>query len=201
MISKADIEQRRSPQVLYDYVESVKDAVNADPVEIKKGFLKKDYYKEFLDEILPLSRFARLHYPSGYSIEPVLGNQGYDALVFDEHGQEVDRVEITSPQDGHDEAESNRLVVERGFGKTKTAPFNNVFEGLLPHVIETCNAKAQKDYSDCSLVIAVAPLFSFAGYESLMDLQVKHLAAEIRRIKFKAKRAFLLVLPDLLLQI
>ena len=201
MIRNADLEQRRSPQALFDYVESVKDAVNADPVEIEKGFLKKDKYKEFLDEILPLSRFARLYYPSGYSIQPVLGNQGYDALVFDEQGQGVDRVEITSPQDGKEEAESNRLVVESGSGKPTIAPCNNVFQGVLPFVIKTCGAKSIKDYKDCTLVISVTTMFDLKGHESSMDLQVKQLAVKIGEIKFKAKRVFLLVMPERLMQI
>jgi hypothetical protein len=51
---------------------------------------------------MPLGSFSVWAYPENYKIKPILGNQGYDALVYNDKGQEVDRVEITRPHDGAD---------------------------------------------------------------------------------------------------
>ena len=76
--------------------------------------LKKGLYKEFLYEIVPLSCFAVLEYQESCQILPVLGNQGFDAVVLDESGREIDRIEMTCPGDGAENAKDARLVVDRG---------------------------------------------------------------------------------------
>ncbi len=50
-------------------------------------------YKVFTDEIIPLSLVALKIYPNTYSVKPVIGNQGYDAIVKDELCSIVDYIE------------------------------------------------------------------------------------------------------------
>jgi len=171
--------------------------VCADGNERHRGILKKGLHKEFLDEIVPLSCFAVLNYPDDYRICPILGNQGYDAVVLNESDIEVGRIEMTSPHDGAEDAKDARLIVERGFGSLDTGDPGDDFERLIPYVLDTCRKKALKDYSDCTLVVAIQPLkWPFGGVEGRYEDQVSTLVSEIEQIEFKAKEVFLLLLPD-----
>lgn len=203
MITPSELEQRRSPAVLREFVDRLKATVNADELERHCGILKKGLYKQFLDEIIPLSRFSILAYPENYEVQPVLGNQGYDALVFDESGAEVDRVEITTPHDGAAEAMDAKLVVSQGIGSIHIYNPGDEIKELFPHVIKTCRKKAHNDYSNCTLVVTIAPPppFQSTSYMKQYEMQITTLASEISIIRFKAKRVFLLVLPDKLVNV
>jgi hypothetical protein len=196
MIQSSEFERRRSPSQLRKFVERLKESARGDDVERHLGILKKGAYKEFLYELVPLSCFAVLAYPGGYEVQLVLGNQGYDALVFDEVGREVDRVELTAPHDGGAAAQNAALVVDRGFGKVSVGKPGDDFDALVEHVLATCRKKARKDYRDYTLVVAIAPLPPFAGFEDRYECQVASLVGQMSEIDFKAKRIFLLILPD-----
>lgn len=196
MITPEEIQQCRSPSGLRKCVDQVMDEVNSDASERKLGIQKKGWYKEFVDEIIPLSRFAEQRYPETYRIKPVLGSQGYDALVFDETGTEVDRVEITRPHDGAAKAIDARLVVNRGISRVRVQDQGEDFNELIPFVVRTCESKAQKDYANCTLVVAIDFQPPIAEYETCYEEQVRNLIDKLRQIEFKAKRAFLLILPD-----
>jgi hypothetical protein len=78
-----------------------------------------------------LSCFAVLTYPDSYEVQLVLGNQGYDALVFDEGARVVDRIELTVPHDGRAAAQDAALVVDRRFGKVSVGNPGDDFDALL----------------------------------------------------------------------
>lgn len=196
MIQSSEFGRRRSPRQLRESVEQLKETVRGDDIERHRGILKKGAYKQFLEELVPLSYFAVLAYPDDYGVQYVLGNQGYDALVFDEVGREVDRVELTAPHDGRAAGHDAALVVERGFGKVSVGKPGDDFDALVEHVLTTCRRKAQKDYGDCTLVVAIAPLPSFARFEDRYERQVASLVGQLSQTDFKAKRVFLLILPD-----
>lgn len=201
MITASEIQQRRSPRALRDFVVQLKDAVRASKQELRSGILKSGLYKEFLDEIVPLSVFALQIYPEGYQVQPILGNQGYDALVFDDRGREVDRIEITSPHDGISEARDARLVVDRGIGEVHIGQPGDEFDALVPYVLATCRKKAEKDYGDCTLVVAIESTTPIVSFHAKHEQQIALITAEMAQIKFKAKRVFLLLLPDNILAI
>lgn len=201
MLTPSDIEQPRSPRALREFVLALKDAVRADDNERHRGMLKKDMYKEFLDEIVPLSCFAVLKYQESCRILPVLGNQGFDAVVIDESGREIDRIEMTCPGDGAEKARDARLTVKRGYGTIHMGKPGDDFDALIPRVLDTCRRKAMRDYTDCTLVVAIEPLSPFAGFESRYEAQISALAHDLGLIEFKAKRVFLLVLPDKLVSV
>lgn len=161
--------------------------------------MKKGLYKEFLDEIVPLSLFASKMYPENYEIQPVLGNQGYDVLVFNDMGNEVDRIEMTSPHDGAAAAKDARLLVERGHGEIHIGDHDDTLKDfygpLFPWVLAACRKKAEKDYYDCTLVVAVEPIWPDAGNEKAQyEKQIDNLVSEMAKIKFKAKRVLLLIM-------
>ena len=201
MITSSALEERRSPSELREFVIRLKQAVQANKFERHRGHQKKGLYKQFLEELIPLSCFATQVYPDSYKVQPVLGNQGYDALVWSEVGEEVDRVEITSPHDGAAEAEDLRLVVDRGYGQLHIGTPGEDFEALFPHVLAACRKKAKKDYGGCTLVVAIAPIPPFASLEDRYEQQIEALVGAISRIRFKARRVFLVVLPDRVIDI
>lgn len=196
MISTAEMQRRRSPRALRQYVLVTKDAVSADIEERHRGILKKGLYKQFLDELVPLSCFALRAYPETWEIQWVAGNQAFDALVFNENGRESDRIDITTPHDGETEARDARLVVSRGYGSIHIGTPGDEVESLVPHMLRTCKEKAKKDYSDCTLVIAINPEPSFESTRTLRERQIRAIADRVAVVSFKAKRAFLVVLPD-----
>lgn len=196
MISKRDLQTPRTPSELSAYVLRLKETVRTDPEEFKKALLKEQLYKEFLDELVPLSCFALLEYPEDHLIELVLGNQGHDAIVYDADKTEVDRVELTCPQNGREKAMNRRRVVERGFSEVQVGEPGFDFEALIPHVLKTCQAKALKVYRECSLVVAIEPMHPFEGFEQAFDYKVGELVSQMRKIEFQAKRVYLLLLPN-----
>lgn len=201
MITSSEMQQRRSPHALRDFVVKLDDAVRANEAERHSGILKKGLYKEFLDEMVPLSIFALNAYPESHKFQPVLGNQGYDALVFDEKGTEVDRVEMTTPRAGTAEANDARLVVGRGYGKVEIGTPGDDFDALFPHVLYVCHKKAKKDYGDCTLVFAIAPMTPFESFKGKYEDQISALVSKMSQIRFKAKRVFLLVMPNRVIEV
>ena len=196
MIKSSDIEKARSPKELREFTTQLKKKTEMDKQEFSLGIQKKGLYKQFVDEIIPLGSFAVWAYPENYKIKPILGNQGYDALVYNDKGQRVDRVEITRPHDGADRAKDGRLIADRGYGQMKVGDPGEDFELLFPHVLSVCSNKAAKDYSDCTLVICIAPMRPFESFREQYESQLDTLVGEISKFKFNAKRVFLHILSD-----
>ncbi len=196
IITPSTLKKRRSPQALRNFVIEIKDSVRANYEELRLGIQKRGLYKEFLEEIVPLSLFAPLIYPESHEIQPVLGNQGYDALVFDEMGKEIDRIEMTIPHDGNAAVKDVKLIVDRGYGQFKVGNPGDDLNAIFPYVLDNCRKKAIKDYYDCTLVVAIEPMPPFKSFESQYEKQIKVLVSEMTKIIFKAKRVFLFALPD-----
>ena len=55
MITSSEVEQPRSPSGLREFMIRLKEAVQADESERHRGIQKKGLYKQFLDELVPLS--------------------------------------------------------------------------------------------------------------------------------------------------
>lgn len=198
MITSQKIQMRRSPRELRRFAEDVREAVKKDRAEFELGMQKCGLYKEFLDEIEPLSYFAILQYPNTHSVEPVLGNQGYDAVIYDADGQIVDRVELTKPYDGATAATDAREVIKHGFGGIRVHDPGDETEVLLPIIERTCRSKAQKDYSDATLVFVIPALPPLSGFEDRFEAQLSRIKASLASPTYRAKRVFMLVPPGTL---
>jgi hypothetical protein len=196
MLTESELQRRRSPADLRAFAERVVEWVRSSRDEFANGMTRRGLYKEFLDEILPLSHFAVVAYPSTYSVEPVLGNQGYDVMVYDDAGSEVDRLELTRPHDGRASAEDARLVVRDGIGAFRIGDPGSEIEELLPHVLQTARAKAQKDYGGCTLVIVLGIQPPIAGFEAVHEARVQQIVSGVSEIHFRARRVVLFVPPN-----
>lgn len=197
MITKEVIETERTPSELRQFVITVKSKINNCEQERHRGMLKEGIYKVFLNEIIPLSLFCMKIYPDNYKIFPKLGNQGYDAIVKDENGKIFECLEITTPHDGFKAANDAKLTVERGYGNTFSRDYNSGsdLKDMFSIIMEVCKKKAKKDYNDCSLVIVIDFSPPFEEEKTKYVQLVKELEKKILKMKFNAKKIYLLIIP------
>lgn len=195
LITPEDLQIRRSPLELRHFAETVRNAVRMNPVEMRDGTLKKGLYKEFLDEILPLSYFAVIEYPGDFSIQPVLGNQGFDVVVYNESGVVHEHLELTAPHDGAEASQDARQRAVQGKGKVIVEEPHGDFERITPFVIATCKRKAEKDYSDAKLVVVVNVQPPLSGYEDSYEQRIHSLRDQVRQVQFKAAGVVLFFPP------
>lgn len=196
MITKSEIEKIRSPLGLRQFVVRRIKKIKGKTSERHKSHQKQGLYKEFWDEIVPLSLYALKSLPKHYRVQPVLGNQGYDAIVFDKRNDRVGYIEITYPHDGESSAADGRLLASRGFGQVQCFHPGENLKSLFPIIKATCERKSQKDYSDCYLVIVIGYIPPFKEHEPLYQKLIDDLVEHIRKINFNAKRVDLLLLTS-----
>jgi hypothetical protein len=116
-------------------------------------------------------------------------------------GEEIDRIEITIPHDGAAEAKDARFVMSRGYGEIHVGDPSKDFDAPFSHVLKVCREKAQKDYGNRQLVVAISPMPPFQSLEVRYEQQIESLVREMTQIKFKAKSVFLLILPDIVYEL
>jgi hypothetical protein len=196
MITEDDIQKRRSPRGLRQFVTRRKKKINSIKSERHKAIQRRGLYNVFIKEIVPLSVFALKIYDNSYTVEPILGNQGYDAIVKDKGGNIIDYVELTFPDDWKSEAEDANLVVSRGGGKTNVFSPGDDIDGLSKFIHDICLKKAQKDYSDCTLVIVIDFWPVSKQFRKLYSRKIKEVTKNIQAFAFKAKRVYLLLLEQ-----
>jgi hypothetical protein len=201
LLTEEELQRRRTPSKLIIYVAEMQACVLRDPEELAHGICKKGLYKQFLDELLPLSQFAQLEYPSNFLIEPRLGNQGFDAVVYDEQHQIHEYLELTVPHDGF--AAANRAKVRAKKGHVFLSAGNpcDDFLEITPFVMQTCSQKSQKDYSNAKLIVVVNVLPSWEGFEAKYEQCVSDLCAEVKKFKFRARGVFLFFPPNRALRV
>ncbi|MFA7555866.1 MAG: hypothetical protein WCY88_16605 [Spongiibacteraceae bacterium] len=193
MISALEIEQRRTSDQLRAFVKEVRERVESCPEELRRAQNGEGRYREFNNEVWPLSQFAHLLYPPETLFLPVLGNQGYDVEVYDEEGEPLDKIEIAKPHDGQANAENNRLLNERGFGHVRVCDFGGQLDALKPWIASTAENKSLKDYSDCTLIIVALTDSPFDEELPILEQRCIEFAQKLKQMAYRAKRAFLAV--------
>lgn len=195
-LTKEELEIQRTPAQLQDFIAQVRLQVRFSPEEFAAGECKMSLYKEFLDEIVPLSDFAILAYPEHYQVLPVIGNQGYDAIVFNQQGQEVEKIEIANPINGEYEAKVARNIIDHGYGGVCIGEVGGDMEELIPIIERIIAKKSLKDYSDAVVVFNVAGYPPFEGYEERYNDQIKRIKNTLKSKSFRAKKVCLLLPED-----
>ena len=198
ILTKDAIQQRRNPSELREFAELVCDYVRHDQVELNKGTCKTGLYKEFLDEILPLSYFAEIAYPNDFTVQPVIGNQGFDAIVYNGSGIIHEKLELTTPHDGFTSASVARTRNKIGYSTAFIGNIGEDFIRITPFVLATCRSKSLKDYSNVKLVIIVNVQPPFEGYEENYKFNVSHLVELVSKIQFVSKNLVLFFPPSLI---
>lgn len=197
MIIKKDIEIGRTPNELREFVTTIKSKINNCEEERHKGMLKKGIYKVFVDEIIPLSLFCMKIYPDNYKISPKLGNQGYDAIVKDENGKTFEYVEITTPYDGRKAANVAKLAVKNGIALNTLRDYNSGsdLEDMFLIIMDVCEKKSKKDYSNCSLVIVIDFSPPEEEEKAVYKQLLEGLEKKILEMGFHVKKIYLLTIP------
>jgi len=107
-LDKQDMEERRSPEELEKWVQSV--LAKAGTIPYKESLrLKIGLFKEFLEEIFPINFLLQSLFDGRDDVtyQPQIGNQPYDGIL-EIHGCDKRYVEITFPHDG----ETDKLHME-----------------------------------------------------------------------------------------
>lgn len=176
MITKDNIETERSPRGLRQFVTRRKSKINNCKQERHKGILKKEIYRVFVAEIIPLSLFCLKNYPNSYKILPKLGKQGFDAIVKDERGKIYEHLELTVPHYGKRTASDALLTVSRGYGNILIRDYKSGddLNDMFSQIMEVCKKKSKKDYSDCSLVIVINFFPPFKKEEQVIEWLLRY---------------------------
>lgn len=192
-LTSKDLQSPRTHPELRAFVEKVRANVKATPEEFAKGMKKEGCYKEFLDEVEPLCNFAEAVYPADYVVQPILGNQGYDAVVYDAQGREIDKIEFAKPYDGAAAAIKARQVITRGYSDIDICDWKEILDDFIPYFEKTAKAKSLKDYSGVSVVFVLSAPPALSGLEQVFGRKIKQLQDIIATQNFNAKRVFLYV--------
>jgi hypothetical protein len=191
-LTKEKIQVSRTPSELKTWISNVRSAVYSNKSELKKAIKKQGLYKEFIDEITPLSEFCKERFTDSYHVKPIIGSDNYDAEISHVNGLEKHLIELTMPHDGEREANESKLAKKRGYGTPKLfAPGEEVAEQFI-FAIETARKKSSKDYSKCILVFALPISYRFAEVQDQQIFAEDKIISEISTIKFKAKEVWVL---------
>jgi len=120
ILLKEDCERERTPQQLGEWVEEKMRLfykLSKQSGEIKrKVILREDLFKEFHEEIYPLSLFAQYYYKGRADIffKPEIGNKNFDVLILNRSKKVIRRIEITQAHGGHNEQLRMEYFVKHG---------------------------------------------------------------------------------------
>ncbi len=200
MIRVEDLQIKRSPDELSEFVQSTFESIRADKDIRKTARLRQPPFKELIEEIYPLSVFCNLKY-NGNSVKccPVIGNQGYDARIETKAGELVEIVEITWPIDGQEMHVQALQLNDKGYTDAKVwdANDNKNRQDIIGRIIDSANKKAIKDYSDPEgsslvFVVDIAPYFGMTKIEHPEDIE--ELKRRLKEIDYRVKEVYLLLL-------
>lgn len=187
-----ELTSKRTPKELEEFCLQYKDQVSE--LNLKAGLLREHQdYKFFIDEVWPLSRFCIEVFDENYQIQPVKGNQGFDAKVY-RFGKFEFNIELAYPHDGSKRAAKARNLVKNeisGFEISSPSRLNEIRH----NIVSVCEAKSKKDYSDCILLFNIV---TGAVYEKQL-LEFSGAMEEVENIvgsyNFRAKSVFLYFSP------
>lgn len=201
MITKDELELKRSPEDLSIYVDATFESIRSDQNEKELARLKKPPYKEFIEEVYPLSIFCKLKYQKcAVKCYPVIGNQAYDAVIESNSGELLEVVELTWPIDGQKAHFKAKQLNEKGRTDVEVRDVNDntVTNKIIEHVIETANKKALKDYktpggSSLVFILDISPYFGMHRVEKTEEIEI--LKVKLREIEYKVNSVYILLLP------
>jgi len=193
MITPDQVIIARTPDELRRFTADVRAQVEANHAELEVAREKRGIYKVFIDEVIPLAQAADYLCEADEKLKLVLGNQGYDAIIYDKYGKLKGKVEIGKPYDGKASADGVLLLKERGFGKIRVSELGSSLLEIAAHILRTARNKAIKDYSDCTLLIVGSIRPPFDVERKLLLDTADELAGELRAISYKANKVIFVV--------
>jgi hypothetical protein len=118
LLRREDILSARTPAQLSEWVNLMCRAIADVPEAKVPSLLRHGLFKQFYEEVFPLSRYAVHRYGerTDIRIAPQLGTEDFDAIAFDETTTPPvqTKVEITRAIDGYDEHLRMKYFIEHG---------------------------------------------------------------------------------------
>lgn len=201
MISKKDLQKPRTPSELKQFREQIFKMIRQDKEIVKDARLRKELYKNLIEEIYPFSIYCDYKYRCADVLcEIVIGNQAYDGIIKDLSSGEIEYVEITWPIDGHKEMAAMRLLNDRGYTNIEVRDVDDDSErqAIINRTIEKARDKALKDYTSngtSSLIILVDIYPHFFLDNPHHQQELGNLIEQLRCIPFKVKSVYLILMP------
>lgn len=177
-INRKDLEKERTASELLDWLIQKVNQTCSTKEGLKDFRLQKGLFKQLVEEIRPLAVFGNHRFGDTDQVflQPVIGNQNYDARVIDKRTQPVSEsyIEITQAHEGDDDysrrvellnkgfVPSKAPVIKEGKGKSRTVSIpleaTSVEEGVkseLNRIINAAKRKASNDHypPNTSLII------------------------------------------------
>jgi hypothetical protein len=97
-VTVEELTEKRTPQQLVEWFNYKLEEVSQKDGGKKALRMRKGLCKQFIEEIYPLSIFAGFEFGdrSDILLQPVIGNQNYDVLIFaDQLSSSISKLEIT----------------------------------------------------------------------------------------------------------
>jgi hypothetical protein len=118
-ISKNELTEERTPSELRSWVIEKTGEMGSTQQGRRVLRLQKGFAKQLMEEVLPLSIFGKQKYGDTDQVllQPVIGNQHYDAVVTDRRTKPPTRsfIEITQSHEGRDNYLRRCQLLEKGY--------------------------------------------------------------------------------------
>lgn len=176
-VSQEEITTKRLPSELWDWLIQKVRQICSTKEGLRDFRLQKGYIKQLVEEVAPLAVFGKHKFGDTDQVflQPVIGNQGYDAKVIDKRTEPVSEtyVEITQAHEDEDNywrrcqlLEKGKVfsyapVIKTGKGKSRkvsippeATPVEERVENELDRILVAATKKASIDYpASTSLII------------------------------------------------
>ena len=185
-ISEEELTKKRTPSELHSWVNRKIEQIGSTDEGLEALRLHKGFAKQLMEEVYPLALFGFRKFGNTDQIlmQPIIGNQSYDAVVIDLRTKPASQsyVEITQSHEGENEYLKMRALHEQGFvfkygivsktGTQKTGlkvsveaeavEVTKMVENELGRILDAAKRKAGKKYLvNTSLIIIFDDMFHF----------------------------------------
>jgi hypothetical protein len=198
-ISREELTKKRTPSELLNWVNWKRERIASTDEGERTLILHKGLAKQFEEEVYPLALFGLRKFGNTDQIlmQPIIGNQSYDAVVTDLTSKPASRsyIEITQSHEGENDylrrlvlgyrgfAFGHSLAIKKGIRKNRRVSIppqvvspSEVARDELRRIVDAARRKEAKDYQpNTSLIIVFEDdwFFRQAVDDSHLDTFVK----------------------------
>ncbi|TCI20385.1 hypothetical protein [Exiguobacterium sp. SL-9] len=191
-----ELSQYRTPYEMQLYFDYVVDSLKEDKEALKLARSGTGIFKKFNEELVPAYLFSLSpHFPPASKVKLILGKQGYDFIVKDQHGYE-EKFEVSAFQEGQRNMEIAKGLNDVGYSHGRVTDYSGLKQRAEYYMNETKQNmlnKAQKDYKGVSLLFSISTSQFFDVLEKEFELSVESLIHFIETTPFQAKTVYLII--------
>jgi hypothetical protein len=199
--TKETLEQKRNPKELQSFIKKAFEYISSNENLERKARSRNGFFKEFIEEIYPLSIFCNLKYDQkNIKCCPIISNQGYDAIIENQDGSIIEHVELTWPIDGQKSSYKREQMNKIGHTELEIWDYadNAKRMELINIILKIAEKKSIRDYdysqgSSLVFILNTAPYFGMKTLEHQDEINL--LLAKLRQIRFQTSLVYLLLLP------